>query len=276
MSEVSRISPNVNNLAFTRGRVSFAPFDSDGTNLGEIDLGNCLSFDMTNAIETKEHRTSHDSLVVLDTKKPSAQLWTAKVTPEELSKENMILFFLGDAEQMKSGGTGWLTQTAGQAAAESVTAYLDRWVPLTYRMVVAGSISGTIEGSTFAADLAAGKIRVDYENGMVMFLSGYNAVEATAYTLAYNYAGGSLPKFVPRTTALTGFLRYRGLSEVGPRHEVKCWKVQLLPDAALSLIKPQDYAGLSFSFDLFLDDDTGAHPNDPFFQCVELYSSLLS
>jgi hypothetical protein len=76
---------------------------------------------------------------------------------------------------------------------------------------------------------------------------------------------------VPRTQPIIGFMRYRGFSEVGPRHLIEMWKVQIAPDSALSFIKPQDYAGLSFTGDVYKDDDTGTHlAINPFFRITEL------
>ena len=59
--EPSKISPNTGNLSMPRGMLSFAPINDSGDMTGEIDLGNCSSFDLTNAIAYKEHSTAHDS-----------------------------------------------------------------------------------------------------------------------------------------------------------------------------------------------------------------------
>jgi hypothetical protein len=45
----------------------------------------------------------------------------------------------------------------------------------------------------------------------------------------------------------------------------------MVPDAAMAFVKPQDYANLGFTADLFIDDDTNAHrATDPFFKLEEL------
>jgi hypothetical protein len=73
---------------------------------------------------------------------------------------------------------------------------------------------------------------------------------------------------------VVGFLRYRGTSEVGPRHSIECWKVQISPDASLPFIKAQDFDGLSFSGDVYEDDATGSHSENPSFRLVELSDAL--
>ena len=270
--EPSKISPNVINLAMPRGALSFAAFDDDGVNTGEIDLGNVASFDLTNAIGYKPHMTSHESVVVLDAKKPSEQQWTLKFTPEERSAENMALFFLSDPDKQKGSSPDQETQTAGSGTT-APNVYLDRWIDLGYKYINPGSIHVGALTITLTQSGEDADCRVDYESGLVMIKTGnsVNLPDATPATITFTYRTVTLKKFVTRIRPMVGFLRYRGLSEQGPRHSIECWKVQITPDAALGLIKPQDYAGLSFSGDVYIDDDTNSHrATDPFFKVVEL------
>ena len=286
--EPSKISPNVQNLSMPRGALSFAPINDAGDMTGEIDLGNCAAFDLTNAIAYKEHLTSHDSVVVLDAKKPSEQKWTGKFTPEERSAENMALFFLADPDLNKTGGQ---YQGAGHAVSQVIPAlYLDRWIDLGKKYVKKGSVVISKSASAIAKD-ASGEwkdialnvldwIRFDYENGLVMILSTNNASvtdgDATL-TIDYHYGAVALKSFATRIRPMTGFLRYRGLSEVGPRHSVECWKVQITPDAALGMVKPTEYAGLGYSMDVYYDDDARSHVGQglpAFFRVQELNADL--
>ena len=273
--ETSKISPNVTNLAMPRGRLSFAPVNDDGDMTGEVDLGNVTGLDLTNAIGYKEHMTSHDAVIVLDAKKPSEQKWTVKFTPDEMSAENMTMFLLGDPDKCKTGGDR-VEQTGSSVSASSIDYWLDRWVDLGKKYIKPGSLVVTISGQPYTiAELVSGNYanyRIDYESGLLMFKSDNNLGVNDEVTLSTSYLYGtcSLKKFVPRIRPLVGFMRYRGVSEVGPRHAVEMWKVQITPDAALNLVKPQDHANLSFSGDVFIDDDTAAHPDDPFFRVYEL------
>jgi hypothetical protein len=273
--EPSKISPNVTNLAMPRGALSFAAFDDDGVNTGEIDLGNVASFDLTNAIGYKEHMTSHESVVVLDAKKPSDQKWTLKFTPEERSAENMALFFLSDPDKQKGSSPDQEAQTAGSGSSSPII-YLDRWIDLGHKYINYGSIHVGALTISLAQSGEDADCRVDYENGLVMIKTGNSKglPDATAAAVTFTYRTVALRSFVTRIRPMVGFLRYRGLSEQGPRHSIECWKVQITPDAALGLIKPQDYAGLSFSGDVYIDDNTNAHrATNPFFRAVELNTS---
>jgi len=274
MNETSKISPNVMNLAMPRGRLSFAPVNDSGDMTGEVDLGNVDSLDLTNAIAYKEHMTSHDAVVVLDAKKPSEQKWNVKFTPDELSAENMAMFLLGDPDKCKTGGDR-VEQTGDAVENEPIKIYLDRWTDLGYKYVKPGSIVLTQEHEEMPiTELVSGNYtdyRVDYENGLVMVKSGNSKSYIDALSHAsFLYGTCSLKKFVPRIRPLVGFMRYRGVSEEGPRHAVEMWKVQITPDAALNLVKPTDYAKLGFSGDVYIDDDTNGHPDDPFFKVYEL------
>lgn len=269
MAETSRISPNVSNLSMPRGKLSFYPLNDNGVATGGIDLGNVTTLDITNAVGYKDHMTSHDSVVVLDAKKITEQKWTVKFTPEERSKENMAMWLLGDPDKQKGAGADLESQTGTTVSAQATVIYLDRWIDLGKKYIKSGSI---IMASTALTAFTAGTYRVDYEAGRIMILSTNteSITNGASVNITYKYGTVALPKFVARSRPLIGMLMYIGLSENGPRHMVTCWKVQITPDAAANFIKTQDYAGLSFSGDIFIDDDSGAHPTQPFFSCIEL------
>jgi len=284
--ETSKISPNVMNLAMPRGRLSFAPFADDGSKGEEIDLGNVTTMELTNGMEYKEHYTSHDDIVTLDAKKIATAKWTLKFTPDELSAENMALFLLGDVDENRP--TGAYTQ-AGEFDKECNVASVvcDRWIDLgakyvkpgTACVVIGGEASATLNATTsgtYPKNDSDGGYRIDFENGLIMILSDndFSITDGDALTFTFTSGTVALKKLTNRIRPLQGYLRYRGVSEVGPRHLVEIWKVQIMPDAALGLIKPQDYANLSFTGDVFIDDDTGSHRStDPFFRYVELDGS---
>lgn len=271
MAETSKVSPNVMNLAMPRGSLSFAPFDDDGENTGEVDIGNVTGFELTNALEYKEHMTSHDAVVVLDAKKISAAKWTAKFTPEELSAENMALFLLGDPDKQK-GDTPDQTAQTGGGVVVTTKARLDRWLDLGKKYIKPDLTTISVNIAPLSG-WGTTDYRIDYESGLLMILSTnqQSIVDGDNISVQFLYGTCAIRRFVHRIRPLQGFLRYRGISEVGPRHEVQCWKVQMVPDAALGLIKPQDYASLGFTADVFIDDDTGAHrATDPFFKIEEL------
>jgi len=264
--ETAQVSPDKLNYSMPRGRLSFAQMADDGTMAGEVDLGNVTSFDLTNAATWKEHESSGSAVPVLDCKKPSNQQYKVKFTPEEKSTANMALFFLADGESRKQ-------QVGSIHGSTSKVCYLDRWMDLGYWWVESGSI--VVNGDNLSTFLAT-DYSVDYENGLLMIKTGNSKAIAdlAALTIAFTYADYSVPMFVPRTTPVIGFLRYRGTSEVGPRHSIKCWKVQITPDASMSFVHAQDYSGLSFSGDVFDDDDTGSHSANSSFEFSELDDML--
>jgi len=265
MAETSLVSPNVVNLTMPRGRLSFALFASDETTKGEIDLGNVASLDLTNGVAYKEHETSQEGTVILDAKKISSQKYTVKFTPEERSIENMKLFFLGDTDKTRGSSKDLLSQTGATVSSQALTIYLDRWLDLGKKYIKTGTIV-IAAGSVNVQSMAAGTFAVDLENGLIMIKSNNAAslTDAQVTTVAFKYGTCALPMIVPRTVPIIGSMRYRGLSEVGPRHLIEFWKVQISPDAALAMIKAQDYAGLSFTGDVYKDDASGTHSANPF------------
>jgi hypothetical protein len=274
MSETSQVSPNVKNLAMPRGRLSFALMADDGTTKGEIDLGNVTGLELTNKVTYKDHETSQEGTVILDAKKIASQLYTVKFTPEERSLENMKLFFLGDTDRTRGSSKDLLSQTGASISGQALTIYLDRWIDLGKKYIKTGTIV-IAAGSINVENMAAGTFAVDLENGLIMIKSNNAAsfTDAQSTTVSFMYGTCALPMIVPRTTPIIGFMRYRGISEVGPRHLIEFWKVQISPDAALAMIKAQDYAGLSFSGDVYKDDASGTHSANPFFRITELQTA---
>ena len=264
--ETSKVSPNSANYSLPRGRLSFNMLNESGVAKGEIDIGNCVSLDLTNAATWKDHESSHTGVVILDAKKQIAQRYNVKFTPEERSLEIMKMFFLGDATKTRSRDATTLIQAGGTELSVIVTVFLDRWIDLGKKYIKPGTIM------LDAAPVVPGEfISIDYENGLLMVKTGQMSwVDGVTYSATFMYGGFTLNKIIPRTKPIIGFMRYRGLSESGPRHSVEMWKVQITPDAALALIKPNDIGGFSFAGEVFIDDDTGAHTDDPFFRIVEL------
>jgi hypothetical protein len=251
--------------------------DADGVMKGEIDLGNVATLDLTNGVVWKEHEQSYAGIVSMDAKKPANQKWTVKFTPEERSKENMAMFFLSDPNLQKGATPSQFAQTMGVVASQDITIYLDRWMDLGKKYIKPGTIE--INTDPLTSELDCGEYRIDYENGLLMICSNQDTyTDEQETTIAFEYGTCALAKFIPRTTPIIGQLRYRGTSEVGPRHEIVAWKVQISPDAALGLIKPQEFAGLSFSGDVFRISDACSDEQiaSPFFRIVELDDSAIT
>ena len=276
----SLLSPNTRNYAMPRGRISFAKFNSSGATTGEVDIGNCVAFDLTPKYTYKDHLTSRGPFNVLDASFIAQMEYDLKFTPEERSRENMALFFLDDPDNQKSGGTGNYAQSAVHTTNQSFVPYFDRWVDVGKRLLKTGTVSLTRGSDTkLLSTLVAGTdYRVDYENGLLMILSSTALVSDwpgfvdgdSSTKVNFSCGDATLPKFVQGVEPIIGFLRYMGYSDVGPRHSIKLWKVQINPDSAIKMLDPANYAGLSFTGKVYIDDDTGAHSTTPFGEFLEL------
>lgn len=280
----SLLAPNPQNLAMPRGQISFAMFGTDGvTTTGEVPLGNCLALDITPKATYKDHLTSRGPLNVLDYSAIAQLEVDLKLTPEERSRENMALAFLGNPDTQKTGGGGLVSQTGGAVTGTALVPRLDRYVDLGKRYIKPGSVVIYKAASAIARD-ASGQwkdtsldvlswIRIDYDAGIIMIMSTNNAsvIEADAtITVDFKYGACADPLFVQGTTPISGLLRYIGKSAVGPKHMIKLWKVQINPDSAIKMLDPANYAGLSFTGKIFIDDLSGSHSTLPFGEITEL------
>ena len=90
------INPSVENYTLGRGRLYFAPYDTDGTTLlGERALGNAPAFTFNMAIEKLEHYSSMTGLKAKDKTVVTQVTPSLNFTLDELSEENMNMLFFG-------------------------------------------------------------------------------------------------------------------------------------------------------------------------------------
>ena len=89
-------NPSVENYTLGRGRLYFAPYDTDGiTLLGERALGNAPAFTFNMAIEKLEHFSSMTGLKAKDKTVVTQVTPSLNFTLDELSEENMNMLFFG-------------------------------------------------------------------------------------------------------------------------------------------------------------------------------------
>lgn len=132
-------APNTDNYTLGKGVVFFDQLVA-GAYQGERDLGNAPAFTFNIALEKLEHYSSRGGLKAKDKEIISQITPGLAFTLDEVNQKNLALLTLGTITTV--------TQTAGSAAAEVITAHLGNRTDLAYR----GIISWDLPYNDAAAD----------------------------------------------------------------------------------------------------------------------------
>lgn len=245
-------SPNVANYSLGKGKVYFARLNDDGTNQGELDLGNAPAFNMNTTQETLDHFESMAGIKEKDLQVETSIGSGINFTLDEYSKENLALAFRAEEPTTES-------QSGGSVAAESVTMYTGKWVKVLYRNISNVVIAGAVEGTDFEVDFATGRIKA---------IVGGTLVDATAVNVAYDYSSEEwgIVNGISNGTSIEGFLRFVGNPEQGPKYEIEIWKVKIRSTADLPFIS-DDWGTIQFEGEI--QKDVANHPNYPWFKIRE-------
>lgn len=252
------LAPNPQNYLLGRGRVYFAQEDPEGGHKGLLDLGNVPEFTVSIGAETLDHYSSRAGLKVRDQRAITEVNVTFGITLDEFSRENLMIAFLGDEAKV--------TQTSGSATDETVTAKLDRFVPLAHRSVS----SVVVKDSTGTTTYEAGTdYVVDATRGWIKALSTGTITQDQPLKVSYDYGALSLNKIAgaKQNEGITGYLVFVGDPALGPAYEFHAWRVSLKPSGDIGLIS-DDWAQFSLEGEC-LKDETN-HPTDPFFVVYEI------
>jgi len=121
-------SPNTDNYTLGKGVVFFNKNDAiTGLPSGERDLGNAPEFSFNVSLEKLEHFSSRGGLKAKDKEIISQITPGVTFTLDEINKDNLALLTLAEVDAV--------TQTAGGATAEAVTAHLGRRSDLANRSI---------------------------------------------------------------------------------------------------------------------------------------------
>lgn len=254
-----------------RGIVQAAFLDANGKPKGYRDLGNSPEFGVTVEAETLEHQSSRTGLKKKDLELVLSQDVSLSFQLEEISAENVALFFAGDVSQKENltkdgmGATG-----AGIVVIEKGDIELGTWIDI---IDASGNRAYDIDGldlELLTVDAAGSTQAVvpntsdaDYEVDKEMgrlFLKESSTVLQTAVTdgdglAVYIAAAGSAPDKLDvvtpltksRTTVAIKFLAENANSETNdPRTEMNFWNVVLTPDGDMPLIS-DEIASMGFN-----------------------------
>lgn len=240
-----------------RGIIYIAELDSiTGLPKEYRDLGNAPSFSLSIDVEELIHQSSRAGLRTVDKRLVISQTVNISFVLEELSAENLALFFSGESVAATNPAIAGITQY--QLTASLVKG---RWYPIYHQTTGARALDIDAADVTLVHDLATlnetlvldTDYTVDEEMGMVFILPG-STVADPGNTLHLTLAAEATAAATTQTRGVTTSGKSYALKFIGEnpadadqRFEVELHSVQVAAEGDFSLISEGDLTQMPFS-----------------------------
>lgn len=243
------------NYTLGRGKVFFDRFaanvvvTANTRGSGERYLGNTPEFSTTSSVENLDH---YDSDGGVKTKDASVQLSldrSGAFTCDNISVENLALFFQGDAST--------LTQTAATGVVEVLTGTKPG---LFYQLGMSASTPSGVrkvanvvvkKGAGFTTTVApSGNYEVDEVTGRIYILPGSVGIpDNTDIQVTYDIAASTREVVISKNQSIYGAIRVVTENPTGPNRDIYLPYVKLSPDGDYQL-KGDDWQSMGFSVEI--------------------------
>lgn len=239
------------NYTLGRGELYFDKFVPGTFNkTGERYLGNSPELNLTTESETLDHYNSDRGIRVKDKSILLEKSDSGTFILDEISTENVALWFLGDVSVV--------AQSAATSVVQNIPA--NRIKPGTYiqlgeslanptghRNVALTSVTSDPVGTTYSLNV---DYTIDAELGRLYIVPGGAIDGTTPLIVTYATAASTREQIVVGDgTTIEGALRFISYNPTGPRRDYYWPYVQLRADGDLAL-KGDEWQQLSFAFDI--------------------------
>ena len=239
------------NYTLGRGELYFDKFVPGTFNkTGERYLGNSPELNLTTESETLDHYNSDRGIRVKDKSILLEKSDSGTFILDEISTENVALWFLGDVSVV--------AQSAATSVVQNIPA--NRIKPGTYiqlgeslanptghRNVTLTSVTSDPVGTTYRLNV---DYTIDAELGRLYIVPGGAIDGRTPLIVTYATAASTREQIVVGDgTTIEGALRFISYNPTGPRRDYYWPYVQLRADGDLAL-KGDEWQQLSFAFDI--------------------------
>jgi hypothetical protein len=237
----------VNNYKVGRGEVYFAQFGA-GTQVpgGERFFGDCNALAATIKATQLDHYQSTGGVKTIDQSATIQSDSSGALTTENISNENLALFFFGSSETITTTAVTvtdevvgpvipGLYYQVGMTAADPVGA---RGLDSTTAVTVKDSTGTTtyVSGTDYTFDYVLGRLYV---------IPGGSIVSGSSIKATYKTAAASRPRVISGQTPIEGALRFISANTVGDDKDMYIPWVKMTPNGSYELISDK-YAALQF------------------------------
>jgi hypothetical protein len=260
------MSKNVNGqeLLLGRAKVYISRYVAGVRSIEEFFLGNVLAFEITPSvekIEAKDFTTPASPTIASDTIGQSLQL---RMQCQQFNLKNLALAFGGQVGALAQSSGGPVSNEAVSDVLQGNFYQLGGTTSPKRNVtsVVVTDVPGT---TTFVANT---DYEVDAATGRIYIIPGGGIADGTDLHVDYSYTAASNKKVgAGLEPEVLAFVRLVGNNKRGKNAEVQIWRVNLSSTGAVPFIG-EEYA--SFVLEGEIESDAAGHPNDPYFQLIEL------
>lgn len=198
-----------NNYTLGRGKVSFSRFNPDGTLEGFRYLGNTPEFNLSIEQETLDHYNSDEGIREKDDSVPLEVNRTGSLVTDNISPENVALFFFGSSEALTQAVVASDDETltgikAGHTYKLGVTSSNPAGYfgidPAGFAVAVSGGGTSLVEDTDYTVDL---------DNGLITFLEGSTlAVDGEDIDVTYAVLGSTRTRVISGSEPVEGAILF--------------------------------------------------------------------
>lgn len=199
-----------NNYTLGRGKVYFARYQT-GTNIpdGFRYIGNTPELSLTIESEELDHYSSDEGIREKDDSVPLEVNRTGSLITDNISPENVALFFFGSAETVTQASVVSQTETlTGIKAGHSYVLGYSTSNPTGYRGIDTTGFAVAVSPASTAL-VAGTDYEMDFDNGIITFLEGSAlAVDGEDIDVTFAVRGSTRDRVISGSTPVEGAMMY--------------------------------------------------------------------
>ncbi len=237
------------NYTLGKGRVFFDAFAQGTLNpQGERYFGDTMEFNVTSESEALDHFDNDAGIRVKDASVLLELSRTGSLITENISPENLAMFFLGQTAKLSQAAQTGQTSTfpavkQGYYYQLGTTAQRPEGV----RNVENVTIDGAEAGTDFIVDNVSGRVQI---------VEGGSITEGSAVTVTFDVAAATITRIVTAADAeIKGALRYISTNPQGEKFDYFFPYVSLQPNGDFALKSGEEWQQLGFAFEVLKKDD---------------------
>lgn len=235
------------------GQLLFERIAQGGSRLGTGKfryLGNTPGFSLSQSEETLDHFDADFGTRAKDLTISLSNDTTANITCDDISAENIALWFRGEVLQQTIAQAADQTETFADVALGAVLVLgMSAELPTG-----AGHVSAVTVSKGATAVPAEGNWSVDEDAGVLTIMNdATDIIEGDELTVEYTQDAATFPLIVGRSDSVYGQLFYKDNATTGTRRDGLFPFVKITPDGDYDL-KSDDWQTMSFSVEILKRD----------------------
>lgn len=243
------------NYVLGRGKIYFDTFAPGTTNLtGERFIGNAPEFNLTVETESLEHFKSTEGLRIRDRNVTTQVTYSGAVTADDIQRENLAAFFLGETSTRSVSSDTGVTETFnGVKTGRTYQIGRDASNIAGLRDVTVQTVEQSGGGTSHSAGT---DYEVDSTTGRITILEGGGISDGDDIDVTYDVAAYSIYETISKANVVEGAVRFISANGIGEQMDYFIPRTLIRPNGDFSLIG-EEWQQVGFSLDIGkLNDST--------------------